>query len=164
MKKSILFFVSIFGITLGLNSCKNTPQNSFTAADKDVITNTSTGAVKVLNENKDIRAYVNAYYAEDATVLMPNSEPIKGREAIIGAFQSSFGDSNMDIVINDINGKGDLAYVYGNYNEELKPSGIKDNGKYIEIWRKQADGKWQAMYDIWNTSVPIQIDTTKTKK
>jgi ketosteroid isomerase-like protein len=164
MKKFILFLISIVGITLGLNNCKNTPQNSFTEADKEAITNTSTGAVKVLNENKDIRAYVNTYYAEDATVLMPNSEPVKGREAIIGVFQSSFGDSNMDIVINDINGEGDLAYVYGNYNEELQPGGVKDNGKYIEIWRKQADGKWQAMYDIWNTSVPIQIDTTKTKK
>jgi len=163
MKKTIFSLISIVGLTLGLNSCKNVPQNAFTEADKEAITSTATEAVKLLNETKDIKAYVNTYYAENAIVLIPNTEPVKGREAIITANQS-FGDSKLDFIINDVNGKGDLAYVYGKYNLELLPSGVKDNGKYIEIWRKQSDGKWQVMYDIWNSSVPIQSDTTKIEK
>ena len=160
MKKVILSLISIVGLTLGLNNCKNVPQNSFTEADKEAITSTATGAVKLLNETKDIKAYINTYYAENAIVLMPNIEPVQGREAITTSMQSS-GDFKMDFNIIDVNGKDDLAYVYGKYTLVFLPSGAKDNGKYIEIWRKQADGKWQVNYDTYNTSVPVQSDTTK---
>jgi ketosteroid isomerase-like protein len=160
MRKAILSFIAIAGLILGLSSCKPGAQNSFSEADKEAIKSTSTGAVKSLNETKDIKAYVNTYYAENAIVLMPNVEPVVGREAIINANQP-FSDSKMDIIINDINGENDLAYVYGNYNLVSQPGGFKDNGKYIEIWKKQADGKWQVVYDIWNSSLPVQSDTTQ---
>jgi ketosteroid isomerase-like protein len=162
MKKAILL-ISVVGITLGLNSCKNGNQNSFKEADKEAIQITSKEAVKLLNETKDFKAYVNAYYAENATVLTPNSEPLSGREAIITANQS-FGNSEMNVEINDINGRGDLAYVYGKYNLVLQPGGIRDNGKYIEIWKKQLNGKWQVIYDIWNTNIPVKNDPAVIKE
>ena len=161
MKKTILSLISIVGLTLGMNSCKSGSQISFTEADKVSISSTALRAVKQLNDTKDIKAYVTAYYSENATVLMPNAEPVQGREAITSSM-NKFGDIKMDFNIIDITGKGDLAYVYGKYTLVFLPSGAKDNGKYIEIWRKQADGKWQVNYDIFNTSVPIQNDTTKT--
>ena len=161
MKKAILLLISIVGLTLAMNRCKSGSQISFTEADKVSITSTVLGAVKQFNDTKDLKAYVTVYYTENAIVLMPNVEPIQGREAITSSMKT-FGDINMDFNIIDISGKGDLAYVYGKYTLVFLPSGVKDNGKYIEIWRKQADGKWQVNYDIFNTSVPVQSDTTKT--
>ena len=32
---------------------------------------------------------------------------------------------------------------------------IEDKGKYIEIWRKQKDGKWKCIADIFNSDIPF---------
>ena len=29
-----------------------------------------------------------------------------------------------------------------------------DDGKYIEIWKRQADGSWKIAYDIFNSDLP----------
>jgi ketosteroid isomerase-like protein len=111
-------------------------------------------------DNKDFKVNVNAYYAEDATILSPNSEAIKGRDAII-ANLSSFGNTmNVYPTIVDIIGKDDLAYVYGTVKMETDAKVELDRGKYLEIWKKQKDGRWQVICDIYNTCVPMAADTT----
>jgi len=30
----------------------------------------------------------------------------------------------------------------------------KDRGKYLEIFRKQTDGTWKCIRDIWNSDLP----------
>ena len=32
---------------------------------------------------------------------------------------------------------------------------IEDKGKYIEIWRKQKDGKWKCTADIFNSDLSL---------
>ena len=34
------------------------------------------------------------------------------------------------------------------------PAPVQDRGKYIEIWRKQADGPWKLARDIFNSDLP----------
>ena len=31
----------------------------------------------------------------------------------------------------------------------------EDHGKYVEVWNKQADGKWKAVADIFNSDLPV---------
>jgi ketosteroid isomerase-like protein len=38
---------------------------------------------------------------------------------------------------------GDMAYLVGTYEMTMK-DGINDRGKYCEVWKKKADGKWPA--------------------
>ncbi|MEP7072483.1 MAG: hypothetical protein ABI839_08855 [Verrucomicrobiota bacterium] len=52
---------------------------------------------------------------------------------------------------------GYLACVSGTYEETMtdasgKPA--KDRGKYVEIFKKQADGTWKAILGIWNSDLP----------
>jgi ketosteroid isomerase-like protein len=59
---------------------------------------------------------------------------------------------------------GDLAYVSGTYEETMtdasgKPA--KDRGKYLEIFKKQADGTWKAILDIWNSDLPASAPAEK---
>jgi ketosteroid isomerase-like protein len=150
MKKSSLFLISLILILPGFTNCKN-QQTVFTDADMLQIRNISESAVKQFDSDKDVKAYVNSYYAEDATVLMPNAEAVKGNEAMIALFRT-YGDFKLEFKINDISGSGDLAYVYGNYTLEV--NGVKDQGKYIEIWKKGADKKWKTIYDISNSDLP----------
>ena len=53
---------------------------------------------------------------------------------------------------------GDLAYSTGAYemsapDDSGKPS--IDRGKYVAVWKKQADGNWKVSLDMWNTDLPL---------
>ncbi len=95
-----------------------------------------------------------ATYTDDAAVLPPNGAAVQGRQQI-EKFLSSFPPiSSFTFDIVDIDGRGDLAYVRGNYAMTLTPPGaapINDRGKYVEIWRKQGDGSWKIKWDIFNS-------------
>jgi ketosteroid isomerase-like protein len=48
---------------------------------------------------------------------------------------------------------GDLAVEYGNFAMTVKDKKGKPNTvneKYVVAWKKQADGDWKAIADIWN--------------
>ena len=142
-------------LATGFTSCTKTLTSTLSEADKAAITKAATEINQAFNKTKDYKAYVNSYYAEDAIILYPNSDAVKGRDAIKAAFSTLGTDLNVTPTILDINGKEDLAYVYGTVKMETNAGVELDHGKYMEIWKKQADGKWQVIYDIFNTSVPM---------
>jgi ketosteroid isomerase-like protein len=52
---------------------------------------------------------------------------------------------------------GDMAYVSGTYDwvaRDASGKQIKDTGKYLEVWEKQADGTWKCGADCWNSDLP----------
>jgi ketosteroid isomerase-like protein len=92
MKKIILSLISIVLLVTSFTSCTNSGSSVLSEADKTAISKATTDINRAFNATKDYKAYGNAYYAEDATVLYPNSEAIKGRDAIIANF-SNFGST-----------------------------------------------------------------------
>jgi len=54
---------------------------------------------------------------------------------------------------------GELGYLYGTYELSIKdPNGgppVYDTGKFVEIWKKQTDGKWRCIVDTYNSDVPL---------
>ena len=94
-------------------------------------------------------------YCEDAQVMCPNLETVKGREAIRKFF---YGDgSNTSAVIElpegNIYGNGDLIVEESTYNFPDGKGGSSDKGKFIALW-KMEDGKWKLYREIWNTDMP----------
>ena len=99
-------------------------------------------------------------YSGDALIMPPNQDLVEGRAgwiAWVGAM--SFSVTEYSIDIQDIDARGDLAFVRGTFNEILAveglPDPITDNGKFIQIWRQQANGSWQITVDIYNSNVPL---------
>jgi ketosteroid isomerase-like protein len=48
---------------------------------------------------------------------------------------------------------GDLAYEYGTYDfatKDKKGEITDEKGKYVVVWKKQADGSWKVAADIDN--------------
>jgi ketosteroid isomerase-like protein len=41
---------------------------------------------------------------------------------------------------------------------------VNDRGKYVEVWEKQADGKWKCGADIWNSDLPASASVASEKK
>jgi ketosteroid isomerase-like protein len=164
MKKIILSLVSIVLLATSFTSCTNFGNSVLLMADKAAISKATTDINQAFNASKDYITNGNAVYTEDAAVFYPNSEAIKGHHPIIASF--SLFESTMKVFpgIRDINGKDDLAYMYSSVKIETDPGVKLDQGKYLEIRKIKNDHKWQVTYDIYNTSIPMAADTTKSNK
>lgn len=153
--KKILIGLFISGILL-FNACEQKSPITFTEEDEASIRETVTKAMQIMKETDDMVAYTELYYAEDAIVLAPNTDPVMGRDYIIELF-SVYPDFEMENKIIDLYGAKDMAYVYGFYTLDFIDEIPGDSGKYIEIWRKQEDGSWKITHDIFNTSLPMPV-------
>ena len=108
---------------------------------------------------KDFKG-VAALYADDAIVLPPNQAMVEGRAAIQAWIESFPPTSNFQMQTLEIEGGGNLAYVRGAFSLTMAPSGaapVEERGKYMEIWRQQADGSWKIAQDIWNSDLPLPV-------
>ena len=125
-------------------------------ADRTAIRQGDENYAKLLNA-RDFKG-VAALHADDAIILPPNQAAVQGRAAIQASLEAPPPFSNFQIQILEIEGRGDLAYSRGTYSITVTPAGaapIEDRGKYIEIWRKQADGSWKILRDIYNSDLPL---------
>jgi ketosteroid isomerase-like protein len=59
----------------------------------------------------------------------------------------------------ELEGRGDVAYARGSYSMKIAvpgaPAPVDEKGKYVEIWRRQADGSWKLARDIFNSDLPL---------
>lgn len=97
-------------------------------------------------------------YTEDAVLMPPNAESVRGRDAIRDYISSFPPISDFQLTNSEVDGAGDIAYVTGAYTMTLTPEGaepIVDSGKYIEIRKKQADGSWLMSRDMYSSDIPL---------
>jgi len=109
---------------------------------------------------KDLDKTVS-YYSDDAVVMPPNSESVTTKEAIRSTLKDLLASPGAAVSWKatkvEVAKSGDLACVSGIYEETtIDASGkpVKDRGKYVAVWQKQADGKWKCGTDIWNSDLP----------
>jgi uncharacterized protein (TIGR02246 family) len=98
----------------------------------------------------DARALADLY-AEDAMLLPPDHEPVRGREAI-GAYWSQGTDEGLEVTTLAVEVNGDLGYLVGRYNLPATEEEPADSGKYVMCLKRQRDGAWKLTADIWNQS------------
>ena len=115
-----------------------------------------------------------SYYDENAVVLVSNMPMVKGRASIEKMMrtwmQSEMKMKEFTTTTISVEGAGDFAVQLGRYFQTFEMSGkvLADTGKFVTVWRKQADGSWKMAYDIWNTDIPAPAmppePETKKKK
>jgi uncharacterized protein (TIGR02246 family) len=97
-------------------------------------------------------------FAEDAVRIPPHEEPHRGRASIqtwLGGIEELV---SYELTRDVLDGSDGLAYVRGRYAITLRPAGapgpISDEGDFLEIWRRDADGAWRVAEAMWNTRLP----------
>lgn len=102
-----------------------------------------------------------SYYTDDALVMPPNSPVLQGKDAARGMWKAMFSvpgyGGGWTATKVEVSRSGDMGWVTGNYEiTETDASGkpMTDKGKYLEIWKKQADGSWKCVADMFNTDLP----------
>ena len=159
----IAFFLSVLLIS-SLAACQTQTAADTRAADETALRNRDNEWSKAASR-KDVDKTVS-YYADDAVVMPPNSPPLSGKEPIrslwqgmLGApgFSGGWADTHVEVARS-----GELAYVRGTYEftkNDASGKPMTDKGKYVEIWKKQPDGSWKCIVDMFSSDLPLANPT-----
>jgi len=110
---------------------------------------------------KDVAAFL-AMVDESGSMLSPNTPILSGKDAV-GQWATAVM-SNPGFALSwkpsmvEVSASGDMGYTIGTYELKLQdPKGnlIADNGKYMTVWKKQSDGTWKVIADMFNTDLPM---------
>lgn len=100
-----------------------------------------------------------AMYDTGAVVLAPNAPVMRGRQNVealwSGARQQGF--KTLSLTVQSVESLGAHAIELGSYTLVIQPAGqteTTDRGKYMVIWKRQADGSWKLYRDMFNSSMP----------
>lgn len=130
------------------------------AADAKAIHDLETAQSQSL-ATKDVDK-ATAGYADDASVFMTGMPVVTGKPDIVATFKKMMSDKNFTgsyaaskVVVSK---SGDLAYTQGSYamtfTDSKTKKAVAENGKYVTVYMKQADGSWKAVADISNADGP----------
>ncbi len=98
------------------------------------------------------------HFTTDATILPPNSEPIKGTAAISSFISQvlKFGIKSYQDSIVEFNGNNENLIEVGNYKMGDSKGNTLDKGKYIAIWKKE-EGEWKIKTDMFSSNIPLPV-------
>jgi ketosteroid isomerase-like protein len=142
-----------------LAACQATPRP---------ITDTDRAAIRALDSAFAVAATAGdvdgmvAPYAPDALVMPQGMGIAAGQSAIREMFagMAAAGRIRLSITTGTIEGAGDLAYATGSYElqplpaDSVQPMPPAEVGKYLGVFRRQEDGSWKMVRDMWNTNAP----------
>ena len=166
MKKLFLLGLSVVLIT----ACNN-QQNQSTASSKA----DSTKTVVLNDHSSDITAIMKAdstwdkaseaksadgwlsFYSDDAIMMPPGGNMCKDKTSREESIKKMFAIPGVSLRFQtnkvEVAQMGDLGYAVGVYQWTSKDASGKDyheTGKYCETWKKQSNGNWKCIVDIWN--------------
>jgi len=100
-----------------------------------------------------------SYYTDDASLLPPNAPIAIGTQAIRADWAPLLVSGNSvswEAGKVEVARSSDLAYSTGVYHSMIKDAHgtlAADHGKYLEVWEKQANGKWKVVVDTYNSDL-----------
>ncbi len=167
MSRPVPAIIPILVVATLLGACSSSARRAraddgtapLAAADLAAIRATDTAFISAVAAGD--AAGVAAIYLPDARVLPQNAPSVQGRDAVqklwgglIDAYRLK-----LDVASDEIEGRGDLAYARGRYTLDGTPkakgtSPLHDQGKFLQILRRQPDGTWRFAVDMSSSDLP----------
>ena len=96
-----------------------------------------------------------ALYADDATLLAPGLDVLRGRPAIERFWRSGVdsGVRAVEVVVLDLRQRGEVALEVGEYalHVALEAGGsLVDRGRYLIVHQQGADGHWRRAAEMFS--------------
>lgn len=150
--------VALLGLVIGgCNPTSDSVEDSQTANEEAI---RQTDLAWSAAQQTDGLEGVMPFYLDDAILLPPNNPMAIGKEAIreasatidVPGFSVSWKPKLVEVA-----DSGEIGYAIGNFegnsvDSEGNPVPVK--GKYVEIWKKQADGSWKVAVDMFSSDSP----------
>lgn len=145
-------------LALWASACGQQVPTDTRAADESAIRQLDAQWSSTASAN-DLEGTVS-YYSDDAVLLPPNAPIANGKPAIRAVWAGLLlpgAKVSWEVTKVEVARSSDLAYLTGAYEVRLPDPrpGVADKGKLLEVWKKQADGKWKVGADIFNSDLPV---------
>ncbi len=110
---------------------------------------------------KDAEKFTS-FYADDGSLLLQDTPAANGKDAIGKLIKGMMGDPNFALDFQgtrwDVAKSGELGFAQGAYTMTMTDpktkKGSTDKGKYLTVFKKQADGTWKAVEDMVSSDGP----------
>lgn len=125
-------------------------------ADKDAVQTLIDDFAAKTNANEN----PSAIYASDAITMPPHAAAVTGAEAI-GSYHADPSEAqttSFQVNTAEIEGSGNIAFARGTWTFEGTVNdtiNVSDNGKFMVVYKKQADNTWKAYREMWNSDQPM---------
>jgi uncharacterized protein (TIGR02246 family) len=104
-------------------------------------------------------AKIFKHWAEDAVMMSPGQPALKGknaiREMVMGSFKIPGFKISWEPQRVEVSQSGDMAYMIEENQITVNDSldnPIVNKNKALTVWKKQADGSWKNVVDMWNAN------------
>ncbi len=148
--------INLIGVVICLVMLQAACHNSSTPDEARMAVLTAEREWAAAARNKDLQRSIS-FLADDAIMFPPGQGPLVGKGAIRDYIASSFATPGFsvtwepeDVVVAK---GGDLAYTHARsvYTFPGPDQTLQTlHGKGVAIWRKDTDGRWRCVVDIWN--------------
>ncbi len=160
MKKFFFVFATISALVL--SGCAPAGPQVDIAAEKAAIEKMLADWVEAYNKPGEEGADGYAsFMTEDGVSLPPNAERIDGRagvrEWVLQFTQAEDFSIAWKASSIEVSADGKLAYGIGTFESSLKDAAgnpVSNRGKWVDVYKKQADGSWKVIIAIWNLDQP----------
>ena len=150
--------VSAITVALSLLGCVDSRQDTLsTDSDAQAIEQLFEQFTAAFND-EDLEL-LRSLYTEDALLIPPGQASVTGPDAIIDQMWAPTFDNfevEAELPIDEIQSEDGWGFVRGTYQMQLDPSDgsdpIREEGRYIDVVRKDANGVWKIARAIWNTT------------
>jgi ketosteroid isomerase-like protein len=144
-------------IAIAASACRPSAPAPLSEADRAAMRRTIEPVLAMLTSpNPDWQKFVSIY-AEDAVVMPGGARPFIGHDSILVLLHNLPVFAEYKQTSDRLEGSGNLAYQIWTYiarvEEPNKPA-VVDTGKDVFVWRKEADGNWKVVIEIWNSIMP----------
>ena len=158
MSKIIINTFSIILINLFIISCES--KSTFDINKARVYIDKQNKKYMEFYNNGDASG-VAELHSDDALVMPPNIDMVKGKVSIKKAISDGISAGATDLAFTTINMYGNDEFVteVGRYSLNVKNEGeivMSDSGKYVVLWEQVSKNNWLMKADIWNSDLPIK--------
>ncbi|MBI1941234.1 MAG: SgcJ/EcaC family oxidoreductase [Acidobacteria bacterium] len=109
---------------------------------------------------KDVEGFVG-FFADDGMLFPPSTPKVTEKDGIRKWATEMITNPGFavgwQVTKAEAARSSDLGYTMGTYEltvHDPKGKPVTDRGKYITVWKKQADGTWKVAADIFNSDLP----------
>lgn len=151
----LTLLVGCVGLAASMLACTKAPADSLTS-DATIHREEEVWLKAIAARKLDATV---SYYGDGALLLPPNAPIARTKDEIRQAWMQVFvsippgAAFSAETTKVEVAPSGDLGYTTGTFAIELNHTTI-DKGKFVDVWKKQADGSWKAVIDILNSDLP----------
>jgi len=148
---------TVFAFVLLVGGCSPPPADL--AAEAEAL-RAAAAAYHEAAAAKDANRVVG-FYDADALMIPPNADTVDGLDAVrryrFGFIETPGVELDFEIVRAEVSSQGDMGWTFSlgriTINQPDGTTGL-DIVRDFHTWRKQPDGSWLVVVDMWNSGMP----------